>query len=105
MAGTDDAPPCSGKKKQRLGQCHGRCFVELRRWLIEQHQCCARDQCTGNASALSGFRTAVVRCWREWLSRRNRERTMTWDIFNRLLARYPLPAARAVHSVYTSVKR
>ena len=60
---------------------------------------------TGNASALTGFRTAVVRCWRKWLSRRNRERGMTWHIFNRLLARYPMPAARAVHSVYTSAKR
>jgi RNA-directed DNA polymerase len=55
---------------------------------------------TGNATALSAFRLAVVRCWRKWLSRRNRERGMTWDVFNRLLGRYPLPAARVVHSVY-----
>jgi RNA-directed DNA polymerase len=59
---------------------------------------------TGNASALSGFRTAVVRCWRKWLSRRNpgAPGSMTWDVFNRLLGRYPLPAARVVHSVYRS---
>jgi group II intron reverse transcriptase/maturase len=55
---------------------------------------------TGNASALSGFRTAVVRTWRTWLSRRNRERSMTWPVFNRLLERYPLAPARAVKSKY-----
>jgi RNA-directed DNA polymerase len=55
---------------------------------------------TGNARALSGFRHAVVRCWRKWLNRRNRQRSMNWDVFKRLLQRHPLPAARVVHSVY-----
>lgn len=55
---------------------------------------------TGNASALAQFRTAVVRCWRKWLNRRNRERSLDWDLFNRLLERYPLPPVRVVHSVY-----
>lgn len=55
---------------------------------------------TGNSNALSAFRTAVVRCWRFWLNRRNRERTLDWDQFNRLLERYPLPLTRVVHSVY-----
>jgi RNA-directed DNA polymerase len=55
---------------------------------------------TGNAPALSAFRLWVVRCWRYWLNRRNRERTLTWDLFTRLLQRYPLPPARVVHSVY-----
>ena len=55
---------------------------------------------TGNAYALTQFRTAVVRSWRKWLNRRNRERSLVWDVFNRLLERYPLPAVRVVHSVY-----
>ena len=55
---------------------------------------------TGNSSALSEFRTAVVRCWRFWLNRRNRERSLDWDHFNRLLQRYPLPLTKVVHSVY-----
>ena len=55
---------------------------------------------TGNAPALSAFRLWVVRCWRHWLNRRHRERSLTWDLFNRLLQRYPLPPARVVHSVY-----
>jgi group II intron reverse transcriptase/maturase len=59
---------------------------------------CAYYGITGNSSALSGFRLAVVQCWRKWLSRRNRERGMLWDVFNRLLQRYPLVPARAIHS-------
>jgi hypothetical protein len=55
---------------------------------------------TGNSSALSAFRLWVVRCWRYWLNRRNRERSLTWDLFTRLLQRYPLPPPRVVHSVY-----
>jgi RNA-directed DNA polymerase len=55
---------------------------------------------TGNSKALSWFRYGVVRCWRKWLKRRNRERSLDWGLFNRLLARYPLPLARVVHSVY-----
>jgi RNA-directed DNA polymerase len=55
---------------------------------------------TGNSNALSMFRTAVVRCWRYWLNRRNRERSLDWDHFNRLQERYPLPLTKVVHSVY-----
>jgi group II intron reverse transcriptase/maturase len=60
---------------------------------------CAYYGITGNSSALSAFRLAVTQCWRKWLSRRNRERGMLWDVFNRLLQRYPLAPARAIHSV------
>ena len=55
---------------------------------------------TGNSNALSLFRTAVVRRWRYWLNRRNRERSLDWSQFNRLLERYPLPPTKVVHSVY-----
>lgn len=55
---------------------------------------------TGNAAALANFRCAVARCWRKWLSRRNRQRSLVWALFNRLLERYPLPPPRVVHSVY-----
>jgi group II intron reverse transcriptase/maturase len=53
---------------------------------------------SGNARALSYFLSAVHRVWRKWLDRRNRLREMTWDQFNRLLERYPLPLPRIVHS-------
>lgn len=60
---------------------------------------CAYYGITGNSPMLSTFRMRVHRIWRYWLSRRHRKRTMTWDCFNRLLQRYPLPAAVAIHSV------
>ncbi len=55
---------------------------------------------TANGRSLANFLNAVERCWRKWLNRRNRQRTMNWDKFNRLLKRYPLPPVRIVHSVY-----
>jgi group II intron reverse transcriptase/maturase len=60
---------------------------------------------TGNGSSLSAFLMQVHRRWRYWLSRRNRERSMTWDCFNRLLRRYPLPAPVVVHSVYRTTRQ
>jgi group II intron reverse transcriptase/maturase len=59
---------------------------------------CAYYGITGNSSSLSAFRMRMHRTWRYWLSRRNRERSMTWDCFKRLLETYPLPAAIAIHS-------
>jgi RNA-directed DNA polymerase len=58
---------------------------------------------TGNYRSLAWFRLEVVRRWRKWLNRRNRERSLDWNIFARLLERYPLPPARVVHSVYPRV--
>ena len=55
---------------------------------------------TNNGRALAGFLDTVQRCWRKWLDRRNRQREMHWDRFNRLLQRYPLPPPKIVHSVY-----
>ena len=48
-----------------------------------------------------GLRCPVARCWRKWLSRRNRQRGLVWALFNRLLERYPLPPPRLVHTVLT----
>ena len=55
---------------------------------------------TGNGKALSRFGSSVNRLWRKWLSRRRAGNAMTWTRFNRILARYPLPRATVVHSVY-----
>jgi hypothetical protein len=54
---------------------------------------------TGNYRWLARLRQVVVRIWRRWLARR-RAGYLPWDRFVRLLERYPLPAARVVHSVY-----
>ena len=60
---------------------------------------CAYYGITGNSQSLQRFHWWVLRFWWKWLSRRNRERTMTWEWFERVLARYPLPEAVAIHSV------
>ena len=54
---------------------------------------------TGNSVALGRFRTAATWLWKRWLSRRRRGGRCSWDWVNRLLARYPLPPASAIHSV------
>ena len=51
-----------------------------------------------NGRALSAFRNVVERVWRRWLNRRNRQRTLRWDKFKRLLSCYPLAPVRIVHS-------
>jgi RNA-directed DNA polymerase len=55
---------------------------------------------TGNAAALKRFRRGAIGLWRKWLSRRNRDGPIAWTKMYRLLARYPLPPAIVVHSVY-----
>lgn len=54
---------------------------------------------TGNSRSLNALRYRLHCVWRYWLSRRNRKRVMTWPRFNRLLERYPIRPATAIHSV------
>jgi RNA-directed DNA polymerase len=49
---------------------------------------------TGNSKALSSVHHWVKQLWRKWLGRRSRADKMTWERFNRLLKRYPLPNPR-----------
>jgi len=55
---------------------------------------------TGNYIALHRLRRFVERRWCYWLNRRSRGKPMPWPRFQRLLACYPLPAARVVQSVF-----
>ena len=55
---------------------------------------------TGNGRALACFLYEVQRLWRKWLHRRSWHGRMTWEKFGRLVARYPLPQPRVVHSIY-----
>ena len=55
---------------------------------------------TGNGRALACFLYEVRRLWRKWLHRRSWRGRMTWEKFGRLVARYPLPQPRVVHSIY-----
>lgn len=49
---------------------------------------------TGNSKALSSLHHWVKQIWRKWLGRRSRADKMTWERFNLLLKRYPLPNPR-----------
>jgi group II intron reverse transcriptase/maturase len=55
---------------------------------------------TGNGKALAVFLHFSGRIWRKWLSRRSQRARMSWERFERLLLRYPLPPPVVVHSVY-----
>jgi len=48
----------------------------------------------GNSDSINRFHYEVRCLWRKWLSRRSQRASMTWEKFNRLLERYPLPPAR-----------
>jgi group II intron reverse transcriptase/maturase len=48
----------------------------------------------GNSGGISRFRYEARRLWKKWLGRRSQRADMTWDKFNRLLQRNPLPLAR-----------
>lgn len=45
----------------------------------------------GNSPALSRYKWHVERIWKRWLDRRSQRGQMTWDVFKKLLACWPLP--------------
>ena len=79
--------------------------------IAEQHQTLCRKLqghaayygITGNSPALARYRHEVLETWRKWLLRRRRAWRARAGWFSRLLARYPVPYLRVVHSVYRSV--
>ena len=83
------------------------CRVHLHLKLKEQHAKLSQKVrghynyygITGNSQSLSGFQTRVLRVWKKWLGRRNRERKWNWAKHNRMLKRYPLPPPVAARSV------
>ena len=55
---------------------------------------------TGNSRSLGKFLYQVRRGWKRWLNRRNNKRKLFWEKFEILLARFPLPIPKIVHSVF-----
>lgn len=45
----------------------------------------------GNSTMLSSFRYLVAHAWQKWLRRRNNRRDFSWDDFNRMARKYPIP--------------
>jgi group II intron reverse transcriptase/maturase len=56
---------------------------------------------TGNSRRLQQYRQQVMKTWRQWLESRTRAKWLTWDRFNAVLARHPLPRARITHRYAT----
>jgi len=81
------------------------CRQVMHRPIREQHRDLSRKVrghygyygITGNWVALDRFRFEVTKVWRKWLRRRS-QRKRSWDCFNQMMERFPLPAAVAVHS-------
>lgn len=55
---------------------------------------------TGNSRSLAGFYVGVRGLWRRWLARRSWAKPISWDEFERVAVRFPLPRPQVVHSVY-----
>lgn len=55
---------------------------------------------TGNFRSLWLILEQTKRAWRTWLSRRSQTAYVDWPKYVRLLARYPLPRPRIIHSCY-----
>lgn len=53
---------------------------------------------TFNSRSIGLYYEQVKRAWQKWLNRRSRRRDLSWERFNRLLERWPLPQPRIVHS-------
>jgi len=51
----------------------------------------------GNSRAINRFAYEARVLWKKWLERRSQRARMTWEAFNRLLTKYPLPPARLAH--------
>ena len=58
---------------------------------------------TGNSPMLAALRNWVRRIWQKWLARRS-NRPWTWERMDRVLAAFPLPPARAMHSTLSRSK-
>jgi len=52
----------------------------------------------GNGDALSRFVYCTNQLWRKWLSRRSYASKRSWEWFNKLLERFPLPRPVVTHS-------
>lgn len=59
---------------------------------------------SGNYYALSRFYQAVRRVWKYWLGRRSWKAPFTWDRFQQLLLRHPLPPPRICVGVSLPVR-
>ena len=100
-------------KRKTASSRFGRAVQSIAQWcLLNRHQSVSEQHLkfrqkllghyayygiSGNYAALQRFYHEVHRRWFKWLNRRNRQRELSWDLFNALAKRYPLPVPRIVH--------
>lgn len=81
------------------------CRANMHRPIMEQHKTLCRKlrghyQYYGlrtNGEMLQRLYYHARYAWRHWLSRRNRKHNITWEMFEKLMAKFPLPASRTIH--------
>ena len=100
-------------KRKTVSSCFGRAVRSIAQWCRQnRHRPVSKQHLklrqklhghyayygiNGNYAALQRFHHEVKRRWFKWLNRRNRQRELSWTLFNALIKRYPLPAPRIVH--------
>ncbi|MFM2416794.1 MAG: group intron reverse transcriptase/maturase [Pseudomonadota bacterium] len=77
---------------------HGPLKVQHKMLLAKLHGHYSYYGITGNIRALRKMLAGTQRLWRYWLNRRGGTRHLTFELYKRLLSRWPLPPARIVHS-------
>jgi group II intron reverse transcriptase/maturase len=83
------------------------CRANRHRPIAEQHATLSRKingHCqyfgtTGNSRRVAVFRWQVERIWHKWLMRRSNAARKPWAWWHAFCRRWPLPPARAVHSI------
>jgi len=89
------------------------CRVSRHQPIAKQHRALSRKLMghyayygvTGNYRSLWRVYRAAEHSWRKWLGRRSRAAKRNWEWFAGLLATYPLPRPRIVHSAIRGVAR
>lgn len=96
----------SGKKlRKAIRKVFEKCKEQMHEPVKEQWQSLSRTLrghyafygITFNEIGIKGYYEAAKRAWKMWLGRRTNDAQMTWDRFNKLLERYPLPKPHIVH--------
>ncbi len=96
-----------GRLRRALSALSAWCRENLHRPIEEQHRKLAQKLeghygyygIIGNYASLQMFLEEARGIWRRWLSRRGRDKPLSWPEFLRLERRYPLPRARVVHGL------
>jgi RNA-directed DNA polymerase len=98
----------SNRLSRALKQVTQWCRLNRHRPLTEQHRVLTQKLrghygyfgITGNSKALVAFAWEVRKRWHKWLARRTQQGRTTWEKFDQIIRRFPLPKPRVVHSLY-----